>query len=137
MLNKKNSKLHPLGVADRCTYRLNSSPPGGAHSSLSSNPHAGFHPSSYGPNIGFTAFALGSSAQGAGSYLGTSNLGMSISPPNWGSLGSGSFVGSMGAFGTSLNREREGRERELEARYVKDFSCCGKRLNGLHELLEQ
>ncbi|OXG86401.1 hypothetical protein C348_01165 [Cryptococcus neoformans Gb118] len=115
---------------------LNSSPPGGTHSSLSSNPHAGFHPSSYGPNIGFTAFALGSSAQGAGSYLGTSNLGMSISPPNWGSLGSGSFVGSMGAFGTSLNREREGRERELEARYVKDFSCCGKRLNGLHELLE-
>lgn len=46
-------------------------------------------------------------------------------------------MGSMGAFGTSLNREREGRERELEARYVKDFSCCGKRLNGLHELLEQ
>ncbi|WVO12878.1 hypothetical protein L204_100486 [Cryptococcus depauperatus] len=113
-------------------------PNGGAQSSLSSNPHVGFHPASYGGgNFGFAAMALGSSAQGvAGSYLGSSNMGMSISPPHWGSLGSGSFVGSMGVFGTSLIKEREGRERELEARYVKDFSCCGKKLNGLHELLE-
>ncbi|KAK8869774.1 hypothetical protein IAR55_000342 [Kwoniella newhampshirensis] len=117
---------------------MNSSPPGGAHSSLSSNPHSGFHPSSYGPNLSFSAFALGAGAQNmpGSSYMGGNNMGMSISPPHWGSLGSGSFVGSVGAFGTSLNREREGRERELEARYVRDFSCCGKRLNGLHELLE-
>ncbi|WVR05207.1 hypothetical protein IAU60_002219 [Kwoniella sp. DSM 27419] len=116
-------------------YDMVSSPPGG-QSSLSSNPHSGFHPSSYGPNLPFSALALGVSAHnGPGSYLGN-NMGMSISPPHWGSLGSGSFVGSVGAFGTSLNREREGRERELEARYVRDFSCCGKKLNGLHELLE-
>ncbi|WVQ98764.1 hypothetical protein IAU59_005895 [Kwoniella sp. CBS 9459] len=116
-----------------------SSPPGGAHSSLSSNPHSGFHPSSFGPNLPFSALALGVSMHnGPGSsYLGGNNMGMSISPPHWGSLGSGSFVGSVGgAFGTSLNREREGRERELEAKYVRDFTCCGKKLNGLHELLE-
>ncbi|WWD15952.1 hypothetical protein CI109_100376 [Kwoniella shandongensis] len=117
---------------------MNSSPPGGAHSSLSSNPHSGFHPSSYGPNLSFSALAMGAGGPSAAgtSYMGGNNMGMSISPPHWGSLGSGSFVGSVGAFGTSLNREREGRERELEARYVRDFSCCGRRLNGLHELLE-
>ncbi|WVF72187.1 hypothetical protein IAT40_006999 [Kwoniella sp. CBS 6097] len=117
-------------------YQMTSSPPGGTHSSLSSNPHSGFHPSSYGPNLPFSALALGVSMHnGPSSYMGN-NMGMSISPPHWGSLGSGSFVGSVGAFGTSLNREREGRERELEAKYVRDFSCCGKKLNGLHELLE-
>ncbi|OCF35483.1 hypothetical protein I317_04889 [Kwoniella heveanensis CBS 569] len=118
-------------------YLMTSSPPGGAHSSLSSNPHSGFHPSSYGPNLPFSALALGVSMHnGHNSYMGGNNMGMSISPPHWGSFGSGSFVGSVGAFGTSLNREREGRERELEAKYVRDFSCCGKKLNGLHELLE-
>jgi transcription factor SFP1 len=62
---------------------------------------------------------------------------MSISPPRWGvgSIGSGSHVGSL--FGTSFGREREGRERDLEAKYVKDFACCGRQLNGLHDLLEQ
>ncbi|TYJ57221.1 hypothetical protein B9479_002136 [Cryptococcus floricola] len=136
--SQRTSGLSNLMRSRGSEMDMNSSPPGGG--SLSSNPHAGFHPSSYGPNIAFTAFALGSSAQGAGggSYLGSSTLGMSISPPHWGSLGSGSFVGSLGnpALSTSLNREREGRERELEARYVKDFDCCGKKLNGLHELLE-
>ncbi|KAJ9112219.1 hypothetical protein QFC22_006303 [Naganishia vaughanmartiniae] len=29
------------------------------------------------------------------------------------------------------------RSRELEAKFVKDFMCCGLRLNGLHDLLEQ
>ncbi|WWC69411.1 uncharacterized protein I206_103350 [Kwoniella pini CBS 10737] len=116
---------------------MGSSPPGAyANSSLSSNPHSGFHPSSYGPNLPFSAIALGisSNQQQPGSYMGNNlnNMGMSISPPHWGSLGSGSFVGSMGQFGTSLNS----RDRELEARYVRDFSCCGKKLNGLHELLE-
>ncbi|WWC61074.1 uncharacterized protein I303_103652 [Kwoniella dejecticola CBS 10117] len=116
---------------------MGSSPPGAyANSSLSSNPHSGFHPSSYGPNLPFSAIALGMSShqQHPESYMGSNmnSMGMSISPPHWGSLGSGSFVGSMGQFGTSLNS----RDRELEARYVRDFSCCGKKLNGLHELLE-
>ncbi|WWC89996.1 uncharacterized protein L201_004926 [Kwoniella dendrophila CBS 6074] len=114
---------------------IGSSPPGGyANSSLSSNPHSGFHPSSYGPNLPFSAIALGMSHH-QHPYMGNSidNMGMSISPPHWGSLGSGSFVGSMGhQFGTSMNS----RNRELEARYVRDFSCCGRKLNGLHELLE-
>ncbi|WRT67172.1 uncharacterized protein IL334_004138 [Kwoniella shivajii] len=110
---------------------MNSSPPGYANSSLSSNPHSGFHPSSYGPNMPFSALALGMSQHGTNSYM-NSNMGMSISPPHWGSLGSGSFVGSMGNFGTSLNS----RERELEASYVRDFNCCGRKLNGLHALLE-
>jgi transcription factor SFP1 len=29
------------------------------------------------------------------------------------------------------------RSRELEAKFVKDFQCCGLQLNGLHDLLEQ
>jgi transcription factor SFP1 len=36
--------------------------------------------------------------------------------------------------GTSFGRERD---RELEAKYVRDFTCCNRQLNGLHELLEQ
>jgi hypothetical protein len=36
--------------------------------------------------------------------------------------------------GSSFGRDRD---REMEARYVRDFSCCGKQLGGLHELLEQ
>ncbi|KAK6902998.1 hypothetical protein I203_108259 [Kwoniella mangroviensis CBS 8507] len=116
---------------------IGSSPPGYANSSLSSNPHSGFHPSSYGPNMPFQAIALGiSHHQQPNAYMNT-GMGMSISPPHWasGSVGSASYVESMGNFGglgTSLNS----RDRELEARYVKDFSCCGKKLNGLHELLE-
>lgn len=52
--------------------------------------------------------------------------------------GGASFVGSMsGTLGTSFGRQAEGRERELEAKYVKDFTCCGRQLSGLHELLEQ
>ncbi|WVW83035.1 hypothetical protein I302_105052 [Kwoniella bestiolae CBS 10118] len=109
---------------------MNSSPPGYANSSLSSNPHSGFHPSSYGPNFPLQAVALGMSSHQNQPYM---NMGMSISPPHWGgSVGSTSYVGSMGNFGTSLNS----RDRELEARYVRDFTCCGKKLNGLHELLE-
>jgi hypothetical protein len=54
-----------------------------------------------------------------------------------GGFGGGSFVGSVGALGTSFGRQVEGRERELEAKYVKDFTCCGRQLSGLHELLEQ
>lgn len=69
-------------------------------------------------------------------------MAMSISPPRWqpgslGGFGSGSFVGSVGQLGTSFGRQAEGRERELEAKYVKDFTCCGRQLSGLHELLEQ
>lgn len=70
-------------------------------------------------------------------------MAMSISPPRWapGSMGggytSGSYVGSVGALGTSFGRQAEGRERELEAKYVKDFTCCNRQLSGLHELLEQ
>lgn len=64
---------------------------------------------------------------------------MSMSPPRWGNAGQGwggpgSFVGSLGAMGSSFGRDRD---REMEARYVRDFSCCGKQLGGLHELLEQ
>lgn len=29
------------------------------------------------------------------------------------------------------------RSRELEKRYVRDFTCCGLKLGGLHDLLEQ
>lgn len=98
------------------------------------NPHSGLHPSSFGPNFHFSAAALGAS-----SSIGSSSLGMSMSPPHWGGHGhgwggSGSFVGSLGAMGTSFGRDRD---REMEARYVRDFSCCGKQLGGLHELLEQ
>jgi hypothetical protein len=62
-----------------------------------------------------------------------------MSPPRWNGMGQswgapGSFVGSMGQMGTSYGRDRD---REMEARYVRDFSCCGKQLGGLHELLEQ
>jgi transcription factor SFP1 len=76
---------------------------------------------------------------GASSSMDSSSLGMSISPPHWANMGSGwggpgSFVGSLGAMGTSFGRDRD---REMEARYVRDFSCCGKQLGGLHELLEQ
>ena len=63
---------------------------------------------------------------------------MSISPPHWvpgnAPWASGSYVGSFGALGTSFGRERD---RELEAKYVRDFTCCGRQLNGLHDLLEQ
>lgn len=87
---------------------------------------------------------------------------MSISPPRWppnssswtnggggygfgasagasgGGLGAfgggGSYVGSLGALGTSFGRERD---RQLEAQYVTDFECCGRRLKSLHELLDQ
>lgn len=94
------------------------------------NPHSGLHPSSYGANFHFSAAALGAS-----SSIGSSSMGMSMSPPRWqGWGGSGSFVGSLGALGTSFGRDRD---REMEARYVRDFSCCGKQLGGLHELLEQ
>ena len=100
----------------------------------SSNPHAGYHPSSFGPDVPFTAAALGASSSN-----GSASLGMSISPPHWVAGNTlagtpGSFGGSLGAMGTSFGRERD---RELEAKYVKDFQCCGKELDGLHELLEQ
>ncbi|KAL7424082.1 hypothetical protein Q5752_001667 [Cryptotrichosporon argae] len=149
--------------------RTNGTPP---VPSPSSNPHSGFHPSSFGPAF---AFVPPSSSP----Y--SSSMAMSISPPRWpgqgqsvgmggiggfgsfagtsagggpagsagggagfasgsfaaaGGFGSGSFVGSVGAFGTSFGRQAEGRERELEAKYVRDFTCCGKQLGGLHELLE-
>ena len=99
-----------------------------------SNPHSGMHPSSYGRGFSYTAAALGASSSNA-----SSSLGMSISPPHWATANgpwatSGSYVGSLGGLGTSFGRERD---RELEAKYVRDFSCCGRQLNGLHELLEQ
>lgn len=78
---------------------------------------------------------------------------MSISPPNWGNPWSGggrgsfsggaggggmgfagSFVGSLGALGTSFGRERD---RQLEAKWGKEFWCCGKQFTGLHEFMEQ
>lgn len=79
---------------------------------------------------------------------------MSISPPNWGNPwtsgrgsisggafggagaggGVGSFVGSLGALGTSFGRERD---RQLEAKWGKEFWCCGKQFSGLHEFMEQ
>jgi len=103
------------------------------HNSVASNPHSGVHPASFGPNFHFSAAALGSSS------IGSSSMGMSMSPPRWhnqgqGWGGPGSFVGSLGAMGSSFGRDRD---REMEARYVRDFSCCGKQLGGLHELLEQ
>jgi transcription factor SFP1 len=103
------------------------------HNSVASNPHSGVHPASFGPNFHFSAAALGSSS------IGSSSMGMSMSPPRWhnqgqGWGGPGSFVGSLGGMGSSFGRDRD---REMEARYVRDFSCCGKQLGGLHELLEQ
>lgn len=108
---------------------------GNHNSSPSSNPHAGFHPSSFGHGMSYTAAALGATS----STVGSSSFGMSISPPHWAPNNtpwgtSGSFVGSLGALGTSFGRERD---RELEAKYVQDFTCCGRQLNGLHDLLEQ
>lgn len=100
-----------------------------SYASPTVNPHSGLHPSSYGANFHFSAAALGAS-----SSIGSSSLGMSMSPPRWqGWGGAGSMVGSLGAMGTSFGRDRD---REMEARYVRDFSCCGKQLGGLHELLE-
>ena len=81
-------------------------------------------------------------------------MSMSISPPNWnwsmpgqGGVGSygangyigggnGSFVGSYGGnmMGTSFGRERD---RELEARWGREFVCCGANFGGMHQLLEQ
>jgi len=46
---------------------------------------------------------------------------------------SGSYAGSLGVMGTSLGKDRD---RELDAAYTRDFTCCGKQLSGLHELLE-
>jgi hypothetical protein len=69
-------------------------------------------------------------------------MAMSISPPRWGGpgslggFGSGSFVGSVGALGTSFGRNADSRQREIEASFVKDLTCCGRQLSGLHELLE-
>ncbi|ORY27159.1 hypothetical protein BCR39DRAFT_538599 [Naematelia encephala] len=108
----------------------------GAPSSVSpsSNPHAGFHPSSYSQPYPFSAVTLGASSSNA-----SSSFGMSVSPPHWQQNAApawgpaGSFGGSLGALGTSFGRERD---RELEARYVQDLACCGKQLNGMHELLE-
>ena len=69
---------------------------------------------------------------------------MSVSPPHWppnnaswgqsgGFVGAnGSFVGSIGALGSSFGQDRD---RELEARYVKDFACCGRQLNGLARVI--
>lgn len=76
-------------------------------------------------------YAPPSAAVGSGSY-GTGNVHMG----SWGGVNGagGSFIGSLGQMGQSFGRERD---RELEARYVRDFSCCGRQLNGLHELLEQ
>lgn len=92
------------------------------------------HPSSYSQGIPYAAAALGATSSSS-----SSSLGMSVSPPHWVSgnapwPGSGSFVGSFGALGTSFGRERD---REIEARYVRDFACCGRQLNGMHDLLEQ
>ncbi len=90
--------------------------------------------SSYSQGIPFSP-----SAFGATSSTSSASLGMSVSPPHWvpGNAPwgqSGSFVGSVGALGASFGRERD---RELEAKYVRDFACCGRQLSGLHELLEQ
>ncbi len=115
-----------------------STPP---NASPSSNPHSGFHPGSYGAPLSFSALALGATQPGSSPY--SSSMAMSISPPRWGGpgslggFGSGSFVGSVGALGTSFGRNADSRQREIEASFVKDLTCCGRQLSGLHELLEQ
>lgn len=67
------------------------------------------------------------------------SLGMSISPNYQHALHAMS-QGSLQA-ASSLHNNAAGvgaeRSRELEAKFVKDFTCCGLRLNGLHDLLEQ
>lgn len=67
------------------------------------------------------------------------SLGMSISPNYHHALHAMS-QGSLQA-ASSLHNNAAGvgaeRSRELEAKFVKDFTCCGLRLNGLHDLLEQ
>jgi transcription factor SFP1 len=42
--------------------------------------------------------------------------------------------GNQGIWGVGVGGERS---RELEKRYVRDFTCCGLKLGGLHDLLEQ
>ncbi|BEI81144.1 hypothetical protein CcaverHIS002_0203040 [Cutaneotrichosporon cavernicola] len=116
---------------------ISSTPP---NASPSSNPHSGFHPGSYGAPLSFSALALGATQPGSSPY--SSSMAMSISPPRWGGPGSlggfggGSFVGSVGALGTSYGRNADSRQREIEASFVKDLTCCGRQLSGLHELLE-
>ena len=105
------------------------------------------------------SMASGSSYSGMGGPPGAGfdpGMSMSISPPNWnwampgmggvgpGSYGAngyiaggnGSFVGSYGGnmMGTSFGRERD---RELEARWGREFVCCGNNFGGMHQLLEQ
>lgn len=99
------------------------------------------------------------------SYLGPGSMmmGMSISPQyaaalsvmgssiqhSHGGVGQGHLVGGsgyqnfgslQGGGGYSLTNHNPPigaeRSRELEAKFVKDFTCCGLRLNGLHDLLE-
>ncbi|RXK39504.1 hypothetical protein M231_03173 [Tremella mesenterica] len=101
-------------------------------SSPTTNPHAGFHPSSFGASLTLTNAILGGSSSNT-----ASSLGMSVSPPrwppgnpNWGP--SNGFVGSLGGQDVNFGRERE---RKLETEYA-NFTCCGRRLDGLHELLK-
>ncbi|ORX39909.1 hypothetical protein BD324DRAFT_242570 [Kockovaella imperatae] len=110
-------------------------------------PSDGMYPyPAFQPNLHSQSINLPAPFPGASSSSSSASLGMSVSPPRWvtgGNAGwggpppmyggSGSYVGSIGALGTSFGQERD---RELEARYVRDFACCGRQLNGLHELLE-
>lgn len=78
------------------------------------------------------------SAQGGGG-LGVGSIGadpnLQIGPgPAGSSVNSAMMMqhGHGGAWGVGGERSRE-----LEKRYVRDFTCCGLKLGGLHDLLEQ
>lgn len=105
-------------------------------------------------------FSYGAGPMGMGMSVGNSGgmgMGMSISPHyanGFGGAGAGSYtnfgsymhqgsVGGPGWGGAGMRGRQESfgaagdRSRELEAKFVRDFTCCGLRLGGLHDLLEQ
>lgn len=94
----------------------------------------GNHPPPHGQSFTSGGMSIGSYSNSGGGMMNGWNNGSSANAHNGG--GNGSYVGSLGgSLGQSFGRERD---RQLEARYVREgFTCCGRRLNGMHELLEQ
>ena len=123
---------------------------GGMGLGMSISPGYGNHWNGPGGQGGQGGGAGGMSFTQMGSFLGTSRghqmmgQGMSMgNEPNMqiGPGPAGSSVNSAmmmqhggpgGAWGVGGERSRE-----LEKRYVRDFTCCGLKLGGLHDLLEQ
>jgi type II secretory pathway pseudopilin PulG len=127
---------------------------------MSISPQYGTHWAHSGLGLGTTGGGMGMSFGHMGSYLGASSRGGQNHMNHMHSAQGGLGVGSIGAdpnlqigpgpAGSSVNsammmQHGHGgawgvggeRSRELEKRYVRDFTCCGLKLGGLHDLLEQ